>query len=109
MDIQERQIVEHRIVETAAQGLVDAGFGIAVYDGEELVTEVTHDVSSIMEAMFSTDEEFIYAYDSNGKHVGWVHLVYGNSGWDVISDNTNNLEDALIAATELAEEIADQS
>lgn len=53
--------------------------------------------------MFSTDEEFLYAYDSDGKHVGWVHLVYGNSGWDVISDNTNNLEDALIAATELAE------
>lgn len=39
MDIQEKQIVERRIVETAAQGLVDAGFGIAVYDGEELVTE----------------------------------------------------------------------
>ncbi len=109
MDNQERQSVERRVVEAAAQGLVDAGFSIAVYDGEELVTDVTDDVSSVMEALFATDEEFLYAYNGDGKHVGWVHLVYGNSGWDVISDNTDNLEDALIAATELADEIADQS
>ena len=37
--------------------------------------------------------------------VGTFTLIYGNDGWDVIADNTSNLEDALQSASELADEL----
>ncbi|EPN2857542.1 hypothetical protein ACTWP0_003996 [Citrobacter freundii] len=40
------------------------------------------------------------------ERAGYVHFVYGNEGWNVISDNSLSLEPALEAATALSESYA---
>jgi len=47
----------------------------------------------VKRALFTTDEDYLYVYEAgrslNEKDTrpdDWVRLVYGNDGWDVISD-----------------------
>ncbi len=53
-------------------------------------------VDNIVAQMFQTDEEHLFFYvptpggPLSKKQLGWVQLVYGNDGWDVISDYTAN-------------------
>ncbi len=111
MNVQERQRIERRIATAAAKGLIAAGYKIAVHDGEEIALRKTDDVRAIIGAMFSTDEDRFIVYhrpsiaDAEWERIGWVRFIYGNDGWDVIADNTTNLEAALQAATELADEL----
>ena len=43
-----------------------------------------------MNVMWQTDEEHVLIYDRAGKCLGWFFLVYGNDGWDLISDFSDN-------------------
>jgi len=43
--------------------------------------------------------------DNGGAPSGWVYFVYGNDGWDVVSDYTTNLEAVLKGSGELAERL----
>ena len=58
---------------------------LSVYDGGEWVVKQSGDKAEIMAALNSTDEDLIKI-----QNVGWFHLVYGNDGYDVISDYSSN-------------------
>jgi hypothetical protein len=45
----------------------------------------------------------LHEKDSDTWH-GWVLFIYGNDGWDVISDYTCNLEPIMGPANELSEQ-----
>lgn len=94
MSVKMRQIVEKEIVTAVVAALLKAGFILAVDNGDNDGREyeiVSDDAVRIMNAMFQTDEEYLYAMKDHAP-VGWVYLVYGNDGWDVLSDYTTNLE-----------------
>ena len=77
---------------------------MAVFDGEEVTLKPTTDVGSILEAMFTSDEEYMFVHSSDtGERVGFVRFIYGNDGWDVINDYSACLEQALAQADKLAE------
>ena len=96
MNVDQRQRIEQEIARAAATGLI-----------EEIVLKRSTNVERIVEAMFSTDEDYLYAYrPEETERAGYVHFVYGNEGWDVISDNSLSLEPALEAATALSESYA---
>jgi hypothetical protein len=82
------------------------GYTIDVFDGEDYSLKDSADVEAILGAMFSTDDDRLYLC-KGGKSVGWVWLIYGNSGWDVISDHTISIEDVLRGAVKLSEEMED--
>ena len=56
-----------------------------------------------MREIHSTDEETL-VFKKNGKHVGSVNLIYGNTGFDVISDHTES--DDIYSLLEGAESLA---
>ncbi len=94
-----RQHVERLIAQALIKDGLAAGYAINVNNGgdkHELETPST-DAKVIEETMFATDEEHLIFY-KDGKRVGWVWFVYGNSGWDVISDYTTNLEHIMAGA-----------
>jgi hypothetical protein len=95
----ETAIAKHAIAE-----LLSAGFALGVNDGEEVTIKNSIDAAAVLKAMQTTDDDYLLAY-RDGKQVGWVRFVYGNSGWDVICDYTMNLEDALQETTLFAEQI----
>ncbi|NMZ71361.1 hypothetical protein SAMN05216370_0126 [Pseudomonas peli] len=95
------QQIEKRIINQAAKSLIEAGYSVRVYDGEEFATEKTTDLATIMAEVFATEETYLYAYRGDAK-AGFVWFVHGN-GCDVMADNSTNLESVLQAASDLAE------
>jgi len=105
--------VEKSIARRAIKELLAAGFALSVNDGEETTLKLSRRPRIIAEAMFSTDQDYLLVHkplvdgDPNNNfdpdHFGWVRFIYGNDGWDVINDNTVNLEPYLVSTTAYAE------
>jgi len=71
-----------------------------VNDGEEITVHHSRDINAIKAALFTTDDDYLFAYQDadqddplnveqgskNDRPDAWVRLIYGNDGWDVISD-----------------------
>jgi hypothetical protein len=101
---------EGKVARKAVDALLAAGFTVGVNDGEETVLKHSTSVNEIMGALFSTDWDYLYAYDATTKkRVGWVHLVYGNEGHDLVSNYTTNLEDAIAPANVYADQLAEKA
>lgn len=105
-NIKLRQELEKRIARRCILDLIEAGYTVSVYDGEEVTVKCSTKGTEILAAMMTTDEDYLFAMDANGKREGWVRFIYGNSGWDVINDYTVNLEDALKRTNALIERYA---
>ena len=109
MNVETRQKIERQIARSTAKDLIAAGYSVVVFDGEEIALEASKDVGAIIAAMFSTDEDYLFAMTPTEggamARAGWVRFIYGNDGWDVINDYTTNLETALAATTALADQL----
>lgn len=110
--------IEKRIAKKLVADLLAAGFVLSVsieainsIDPEDHEIWRSKDEAAIVQAMFAGDEDWIKVYyaDNNPEDedlpMGWVRLVYGNDGWDVISDYTTNLEKYMQGASALADAI----
>lgn len=107
--------VEQKIVRRFVRDAIKSGHRLSVslergYDIDEMLMGST-DVKAIMDAAFAGDEAHIFVHNGDGPLVengslvtkGWVYIVLGNDGPDVISDYTVNLESLLSGALKLAE------
>jgi len=101
-----RQKIERQIVKKTIGELLAAGYGLGVADpdDDEWLIENSTDADAVMKELMAADEEHLYVY-RDGKRIGWVYFVYGNSGWDVISDYTVNLEPVMKIVGELEDEL----
>lgn len=80
---------EGKIANALVKKALADGYVVSVYDGEEWALKFSNDRSQILGAMFSTDEEMIAISSGEPgarKRFGTVSMVYGNDGYDVISD-----------------------
>ncbi|WP_262222480.1 hypothetical protein [Stenotrophomonas maltophilia] len=112
--IRERILIERAVIRKAVSDLIAEGYAIQVHNGEELAVNGTRDAATVMAAIMQTDEDRLYllnvegpAYAPKMTRAGWVHLVYGNDGWDVVSDYTTNLGNALTGAGDLADALGE--
>jgi DNA-binding MarR family transcriptional regulator len=96
----DRIALETSIVNKAVDILLKQGFKIRVHDGEDFCHDWTTDPTTIQEALFSTDEDRLYATRDpeikNNKATeervtGWLRFIYGNCGYDVLNDYTMNM------------------
>jgi hypothetical protein len=96
MTNEQRIAIERHLAQLAAETLINAGYQVTVNDGEEDVLEYSTNVQAILDAMFSTDEDYLFATQAGpAGQKGWVRFIYGNSGFDVINDLTVNLESVM--------------
>lgn len=107
--------IEKRIVKRFVKDAIAAGYRLAVslergFDVEDMLIGST-DAKKIMAEAFAGDEAHIFVQPKDGELVtgdgqvvseGWVYIVLGNDGYDVISDYTVNLESLLTNANRLA-------
>ncbi|MBY0525566.1 MAG: hypothetical protein K2R98_19330 [Gemmataceae bacterium] len=104
MSVNMRRMVEKRIARRLILDAIQAGYSININNGGdswELPTPSVK-VTDILKAMFATDDEHLIFY-KDGKRAGWVWFVYGNDGWDVISDYSMNLEHIMAGANKVSE------
>lgn len=114
-----RQLIERAIIRRAVADILAVqaedgpAYTINVYDGEDTALAHSRDQEAIMAAIMSTDEDHLVVQraptpgSDRRLHFGNVMLVYGNDGWDVISDYHVTLEDALKGANALADTLGD--
>jgi hypothetical protein len=89
-DLAKRIKAERRMCVALVTACLARGFSVSVSDGEDWVVRRSTDKSIILEALFSTDEDVVAIYDRAGERAGWFRLIYGNDGYDVVSDFSAN-------------------
>jgi len=101
-----RREVETKIVGAFVDSALKAGYRLAVsldrgWDIDDmLLGATTADREKIMSEAFSGDECHIFIQPPEGEltkdhrvvSLGWIYCIFGNDGYDVISDYTTNLE-----------------
>lgn len=108
--------IEQKIVRRFVKDALRKGYRLAVslekgYDVDEMLLGSV-DEKEIMDEAFSGDMAHIFVQPTEGELVtgdgqvvseGWVFIVLGNGGWDVISDYSVNLESLLKGANKIAD------
>jgi hypothetical protein len=89
-DLARRLRMEKRMATGLVKACLDLGFSISINNGEDWEIRKSTNSRKIMAAMFTTDEEYLVIHDEADKKRGWFFLVYGNDGWDLISDYSAN-------------------
>ncbi len=90
--------MELKIVNALLKAIEDNDYTVKIEEYEE---EETPDLKK---ALFNLDEANLYIYkDKICK--GWIRLVFGNDGWDLISDYSIRLESLLKPVQEVADNL----
>ncbi|HXA24406.1 MAG TPA: hypothetical protein VNW90_19135 [Acetobacteraceae bacterium] len=113
--VRKRQAMEVAIVKRIVTDALKAGYTLSVDDGgdEYAVTRSTSR-KAVLDALINTDEDVLHLerriVGLEREH-GWVRLVYGNDGWDVINDysGAEHIEAVLAGANALAEKLEERS
>ena len=117
--IKQRQKVERSIINRFVKDALAAGYRLGVslergYDTEEMLLG-SRDRLKIVEEAMAGDEAHIFVQPADGPTVesgvvvseGWVYVVLGNDGWDVISDYSTRIELLLSGANKLADKYSE--
>ena len=111
MNVEERRKIESKIVRRVIRSLLKQGLFLNVYNGGEghELPKPSKKFTEIVKALFATDDEYLMVARSdadNGQAYGYVRLIYGNDGWDVIADYSSNLEKYMGEINAYVDEIA---
>jgi hypothetical protein len=68
------------------------GYTVSVNDGEEWTTKHSSNRGIIMAALASTDSDILLIRDANGRRLGLIFLVWGNSPEEVVCDCSDKPE-----------------
>lgn len=100
--------VEHKIVNRVVSDLLAAGYTLSSPESpKNLVSqEASTGLSALMADLFSCDDAVLRA-SRDGKSGRWVRFIYGNGGWDVISDYTTSLDADMQGAMAYAQTFDD--
>lgn len=100
--------LEKRIARVVVEACIEKGYFLEIESDPDL--RYSQDVNKLMESLFACDDDHLVIFekvDNRGyRQLGWVRFVYGNSGYDVISDYTTNLD--ALGVLDRANEIAKQ-
>ena len=106
------QRMERAIIKTIIEDALEMGYTVSHNDGESMTTSARVDdvttkedaVSKLLKEIQACDEEYLY-FHKNGRAIGFVLLVYGNDGYDVVADHTDSheMDQILAGANELAD------
>lgn len=111
MDINTRISIEATIVCKIVESTLNQGYSVSVWNGgEEPEIEKSRDLKAILDSTCLCDEEILSFYGNDGMAYGHIRLIYGNDGWDVVADYSDNAhtEQVLAEAQEYAEKMEEK-
>src|ERR1700680_4083136 len=100
-----RRVIEKTFVTAVVEDILKAGF--LFQEDEE--GETTDNKQKILDLLFDLDDALVHVISiEDGQdglnvenHEGWIRFVFGNDGFDVISDYTLNLDSLLRHALDM--------
>lgn len=101
----QRMAVEQDIVTRTVDALIAAGYSVRESESEHGTRDETLDILFDLDiALLSVSKtDTTESPVSDLVDVGWIQFVFGNDGYDVISDYTTNLESVLAPINAYAE------
>lgn len=96
----EREIAHKIIVDAKA-----LGYKMNINNGGNVLEleEATDDTHILLKTMFATDDEHLIFY-KDGRYKGFIWLIYGNDGTDVVCDYSVNLEEIMTPVNKMIDE-----
>lgn len=95
--------LEEIIVRSCVHELLEHGFLLSVdHGGDDYEINRSSDGEAVFAKLMKQPEERLMAIE-NDNIFGWIHFVYGNSGYDVICDMTVSLESYTVKTQALCE------
>jgi len=85
--------------------LIGHGFALSVHNEEATEIEDSTDIEAVIAELWQCDMEELTS--KKGDLTGWFSLVYGNDGYDVISDYTVNMEPFIADTMTLVDKLAE--
>lgn len=98
------QEAEAKIMQRIIADALAAGYSLGVNDGVVTTIADSRDAAAVFAAMRTTETDHLLVYE-NEKQIGWVFLVYGNDGYDVVNDYTTNLDKIMAGADQISEDL----
>lgn len=95
-----RALLELAIVDVLIEAVRDSRYFFELDDQEQ--DEDTSTIDGLKLALFNRDDAMLNVYQVRGSFKGWIKLVFGNDGWDLISDYSANLEEFLVPVEKVA-------
>jgi len=92
LQLTECQDMERKIANKIIGVMLDSGYTITIDNGNDITIRQSSNKEDILAGMFLTDEDKILVSHKDGNSRGYIWLVYGNRGWDVIHNYSNSLE-----------------
>ena len=86
----QRMRLEKRMASALVTACLSRGYSITVDNGEDRPIKKSHSYTAVMNELWQTDEERVFIYDGFGKRCGVFFLVYGNDGYDLVADYSDN-------------------
>lgn len=103
--------IERTILCKIVDSALREGYLVSISNGGDgMEVDKSSSPSELLDHLHICDVEHIYFHNQGGEYVGSVVMVYGNDGWDAVSDCTINkdidviLADALEFANRMEEE-----
>lgn len=88
---------EKSVVRAIVRHAIKTGHTVSLYNGEEWAVKLSNSEREVMAEVYATDEETL-KFRKDGKVIGSVYLVYGNSAGEVMADCTASPEVEAILA-----------
>jgi hypothetical protein len=103
--VRQRARMELKIVNQLINSAASLGYSIEVAEADEEEDKG----KSIKDILFNLDEANVRVFRADGSKLGWIFLVFGNSGYDLISDYTysHDMEKFLGECCALSDRLAD--
>lgn len=100
--------IEQRVIDQLLDEMLAAGFAISVDYGDDDEYEVSQstDKAEILKALWACDEEILH-YRGKDPLSGWIRLIYGEDGYDVMQDYTVNLDAFIPKTLKLIDDISE--
>jgi len=97
--IQARVAGEQQSARGLVVALVQAGYNLSVYDGEEWAIRFSVDVDAVCDELGACDEETLRVRRADRTTIGDIYLVWGNSPEELVSNYSDVPElNAIIPA-----------
>lgn len=87
--IDRRIIAEKSVVRAVVRNAIKTGHTVSLNNGEYWAVKFSTSEREVMAEVYATDEETL-KFHKDGKVVGSVYMVYGNSAGEVMADCTDS-------------------
>lgn len=109
MSFENLQTHDQTMARAVVQDLLAAGLYVSVNDGEDTVVKHSRDEAAILDALGSTDEDWLiaYTYPQPQHFRGRVLFVWGNEAGATMADCSVSLGEILAKSDALASDMYD--